>query len=127
MREKRTYKKQEFVSPSQEQKENEKGSLRDWFDGKILVRDNVVRQLPLFVFIVILSMVYIGGKYRYENKFREYRELKKEVTLLKNKSLLLGTELMKMNRQTQVLKKLEERKMELRPSSDLPVRIKVKK
>ena len=60
----------EFVDQKIEQKEIRKGSLWDVFDGSVLTRDRVVRQLPFVLFVTFLIILYIGNRYHAEKVIR---------------------------------------------------------
>lgn len=111
----------EFISAKQEQREADKISWKDLMSGDILTRGAVVRQLPFLLFIVVLMMVYIANQHAYVNKHRQFSKMKEEVAVLRFKSMELRAELMKYSRQSQVMKRIADRKMGLELSSEPPV------
>ncbi|KKK84906.1 hypothetical protein LCGC14_2778610, partial [marine sediment metagenome] len=47
----------EFVDQKIEQKEIRKGSVWDIFDGSVLTKDRVVRQLPFVLYVTFLIIL----------------------------------------------------------------------
>ncbi|MBS9768541.1 MAG: hypothetical protein KGV44_13520 [Flavobacteriaceae bacterium] len=111
----------EFISAKQELREAEKTSWEDLMSGDVLTRASVVKQLPFIVFIVVLMMFYIANQHKYVAIHREFGKLKKEVAVLRFKSMELRAELMKYSRQSQVLQRISDRKLGLELSSEPPV------
>ncbi len=114
-------KEREFISVKQEQREADKISWNDLMSADIFTRTAVVRQLPFMLFIVLLMMLYIANQHSYVRKHRELGRMKKEVAVLRFKSMELRAELMKYSRQSQVLKRIEDKKMGLELSSEPPI------
>ncbi len=96
-------KEKEFISAKQELREAEKFSWEDLLSGDILTRKSVMKQLPFMLFVVALMMIYIANQHKYVAVHREFGQLKKEVEVLRFKSMELRAELMKYSRQSQVL------------------------
>ncbi len=114
-------KEKEFVSAKQELREEEKVSWEDLLSGDILTRKSVMKQLPFMLFIVALMMIYIANQHKYVAVHREFGQLKKEVEVLRFKSMELRAELMKYSRQSQVLQRISDRDLGLELSSEPPV------
>ena len=77
----------EFVDQHVEQKEIRKGSVWDIFDGSLLTRDTVVRQLPFVLFITFLIILYIGNRYHAEKVIRETMQLQNELRELRARAI----------------------------------------
>ncbi len=114
-------KEQEFVSAKQEQREEDRISWNDFMSGDIITRAAVVKQLPFILFIVALMMVYIANQHSYVKKHRELGKMKREVAVLRFKSMELRAELMKYSRQSQVLRRIEDKNLGLELSSEPPI------
>jgi hypothetical protein len=117
----------EFVDQKVEQKEIRKGSVWDVFDGSVLTRDTVVRQLPFVLFITFLIILYIGNRYHAEKIIRETLQLQTELKELRARAISTASELEFISRQSEVARLLEKRSMGLQEAVDPPVKITVKK
>jgi hypothetical protein len=117
----------EFVDQKIEQKEIRKGSVWDIFDGSLLTRDTVVRQLPFILFITFLIILYIGNRYHAEKVIRETMQLQTELRELRARSISTASELEFISRQSEVAKLIDKRSMGLQEAVDPPVKITVKK
>src|SRR5512145_1854648 len=53
--------------------------IRELLDGTILVRENVLRQLPFVLFLTFLGIIYIGNRFHAERMVRKISEMKTEV------------------------------------------------
>ena len=117
----------EFVDHKIEHKEIRKGSVWDVFDGSLLTRDTVVRQLPFVLFITFLIILYIGNRYHAEKVIRETMLLQTELRELRARAISTASELEFISRQSEVAKMISKRSMGLHEALDAPVKITVKK
>jgi hypothetical protein len=117
----------EFVDQKIEQKEIRKASVWDVFDGSLLTRDRVVRQLPFVLFITFLIILYIGNRYHAEKVIRETMQLQTEVRELRARAISTASELEFISRQSEVAKMVTKRSMGLHEALDPPIKISVKK
>ncbi len=117
----------EFVDQKIEQREIRKGSVWDLFDGSLLTRETVVRQLPFVLFITFLIILYIGNRYHSEKVIKETMQLQTELRELRARAISTASELEFISRQSEVTKMIEERSMGLQEAVDPPVKITVQK
>jgi hypothetical protein len=117
----------EFVDQHIEQKEIRKGSVWDIFDGSLLTRDTVVRQLPFVLFITLLIILYIGNRYHAEKVIRETMQLQNELKELRARAISTASELEFISTQSEVAKMVQHRSMGLEEAVDPPVKITVKR
>ena len=117
----------EFVDQKIEQKEIRRGSIWDVFDGSVLTRDRVVRQLPFVFFITFLIILYIGNRYHAEKLIRQTLKLQTELRELRAKSISTASELEFISRQSEVVKLVESRGLGLQEAVAPPVKISVAK
>jgi hypothetical protein len=117
----------EFVDQKIEQKEIRKGSVWDLFDGSLLTRETVVRQLPFVLFITFLIILYIGNRYHSEKVIRETMQLQTELRELRARAISTASELEFISRQSEVARMIEERSMGLHEAVDPPVKITIQK
>lgn len=116
----------EFVDQKIEQKEIRKGSVWDVFDGSVLTRDKVVRQLPFVLFIALLIIFYIGNRYHSEKMIRQTMELQTELKELRARAISTASELEFMSRQSEVAKLVESKGLGLKEAVEPPIKITVK-
>lgn len=122
MEEKKT--DREFIDEKPEKsKEPLAGSVRDFIDGSVLTRDFVMRQLPFIIFLAVLAILYIGNRYHAEKLVRRSGELQAELKELRAEAITVSAELMHLSRQSEVLKLLEERNLDLSASLEPPKKI----
>ncbi len=117
----------EFIDQIEEVKESKKGILKEVFDGSILTRDAVTRQLPFLAFLAFLALVYIGNRYHAEKIVREESKMQTEIKELRAKSISIAAELMDMSRQSEVSRLIKEKGMDLKEAVRPPNRLIVEK
>jgi len=117
----------EFVDQKIEQKEIRKGSVWDVFDGSVLTRDKVVRQLPFVLFITFLIILYIGNRYHSEKMIRQTMKLQTELKELRARAISTASELEFISRQSEVAKLVESRGLGLEEAVKPPIKITVTK
>lgn len=117
----------EFVDQKLEQKEIRKGSLRDIFDGTVLTRERVTRQLPFILFITLLMIIYIGNRYHAEKVIRESILLQTELKELRARAISTASELEYISTRTEVAKRVRVQVPGLREAENPPYKIEVRK
>lgn len=114
----------EFVDQKVESRELKETSLRDFLDGTIITRKNVVKQLPFIIFLCFLGIIYIGNRYHAEKVIREITQKQEQVKNLRAEEITTASELMKISRQSEVVKLVKEKNLGLVESTDPPAKIK---
>ncbi len=117
----------EFIDQKAEQKEIRKGSVWDLFDGSVLTRERVVKQLPFVLFIAFLIILYIGNRYQAEKVIRQTQVLQAELKELRARAISTASELEFISRQTEVAKLVERRGLGLKEAVEPPIKISVPK
>ena len=117
----------EFVDQKLEQKEIRRGSVWDVFDGTVLTRDIVTRQLPFVLFLTFLIILYIGNRYHSEKVIRETLILQTELKELRSRSISTASELEFISRQSEVAKRVDDHSLGLKEAVNPPLKIEVKK
>ena len=115
----------EFVDQKIEQKEIRKGSVWDVFDGSLLTRDKVVRQLPFVLFVTFLIILYIGNRYHAEKVIRKTMELQTELKELRARAISPASELEFISRQSEVAKLVKSKGLGLKEAVEPPIKITV--
>jgi hypothetical protein len=75
--------------------------------GTFLTREDVTRQLPFLIFIVVLALVYISNSYSSEKLALTIERVKKENEVLRYEHISMKSQLMDYSRQSEVAKKLK--------------------
>jgi hypothetical protein len=114
----------DFVSEAEGAEPDNGKILKGLIDGTLLTRGYVTRQMPFFLFIAFLGLVYIGNRYHAEKTRTKIAKLKIELMELRSEALYTSSELMKMGRQTEVAREIKERGLSLKESLVPPKKIK---
>lgn len=114
----------EFVDQKEESRELKGASLREFLDGTVITRKNVVKQLPFLVFLCLIGIVYIGNRYHAEKVVRDITKMQEEVKNLRAEEITTASELMKISRQSEVIKLIKEKELGLEESTEPPAKIK---
>jgi hypothetical protein len=113
----------EFIDQKKERRENKSNSLREFLTGNLLASKKVVEQLPYIIFVSLLIFLYIANRYHAEKIARETMLLKEEVKELRAEATSSYTRLMRMSRQSQVEKLVENQGIGLRQITKPPQKI----
>ncbi len=77
-------------------------SVIDVLDGSFLTKENVVKQIPFVVFIVVLSAFYISNTFKAEHTFKEIRETENDLKELRSEYISTAALLMFTSKQSEV-------------------------
>jgi hypothetical protein len=111
------------VTGSQEEKDLPKFRIRELLDGTILVRENVLKQLPFVLFLTFLGIIYIGNRFHAERMVRKISEMKTEVGNLRSEEITITSELMNISRPSEVAALVASKNMGLKESMVPPKKI----
>lgn len=114
----------EFVDQKEESKELKGTSIRDFLDGTIITRKNVVKQLPFIIFLSIIGIIYIGNRFHAEKVIRDITKAQEEVKNLRAEEITTASELMRISRQSEVIRLVKEKNLGLEESTEPPAKIK---
>jgi len=116
----------EFIDITIKGKPNKKSTVKEVLDGSLLTRDIFVRQLPYIFFLAFVALIYIANRYHAEKVIRETTALQIEIKDLRSEAITTASELMHISKQSEVIKLIENRNLNLVESKEPPVVIKVK-
>lgn len=97
--------------------------VKEIIDGTILVRENVIRQLPFLLFLTLLGIIYIGNRFHAEKMVRQIEQLKVEVNNLRSEQITTTSELMNISRPSEVAALVESKGLELKESMEPPKKL----
>jgi hypothetical protein len=107
----------------QEEQDTPKFRIRELLDGTILVRENVLKQLPFVLFLTLLGIIYIGNRFHAERMVRKISEMKTEVGNLRSEEITITSELMNISRPSEVAALVASKNMGLKESMVPPKKI----
>jgi cell division protein FtsB len=117
----------EFIDSKIEREEITGFSFKSIIDGSLLTVRSVVKQIPFILFLVLLALIYIANRYQAEKMIRQIDSLKTEVKDLRAEEITTASELMNLNRPSNVQKLIEEKQLGLTISDEPPYKIVKKK
>lgn len=117
----------EFIIEKPEVKVSRKGVVKEILDGSVLTREVVIRQLPFVLFLTMIAFIYIGNRYHSEKLVRRANELHRELRDLRAQAITTSAELMHISRQSEVIKLMRQKDLELKESMEPPKKLIVKK
>jgi len=104
--------------------EPQKFRIKELLDGSVLVRENMIKQLPFVLFLTFLGIIYIGNRFHAERMVRQINELKTEVSNLRAEQITTTSELMNISRPSEVAELVESKNMGLKESMEPPKKLK---
>jgi len=116
----------EFVDYKEEKKEHKYFSFKELLSGSVLTRQIVVNQLPYLIFLTLLAIIYIGNRYHAERLVRETLTLQKEIKELRAEAITTSAKLMYISKQSEVVKLVQEKNLDLEESHIPPLKINLK-
>lgn len=112
----------EFISSKQENKEVLKETLKGFIDGR-LVSSLVHKNIVFVLYIVLLALIYISNVFYTERAHRRRMLLEEEVKELRFESIATSSKLMFKSKESEVLKYIEKKGLELHESDVPPIKI----
>jgi len=91
-------------------------SVRDLIDGSLLTRKAILRQLPFVLFLSFLAVLYIGNRYHAIRIMRETMKVQDELKELRANSITTAAQLMNLSRQSQLVKMVQDKGLDLKES-----------
>ncbi|MDF1548947.1 MAG: FtsL-like putative cell division protein [Bacteroidales bacterium] len=102
-------------------------NIKQFLSGNILVQESIRKHLWYILFVVLLSVIYINNKYKTESILVDIIRLQGEVKELRDRSVSYASELMSISRESEVLKIIERKNVDLKELKLPPQKIVVKK
>lgn len=114
----------EFDDVQNEPKESKRSmGIKDLLNGNILSRDGFSSQVPYFLFLAFIAVLYIANQYRYEKLVKKSQELQIEVKNLRAESITTAAQLMFISKQSEVAKLIEAKGLGLEESVVPPKKV----
>lgn len=102
-------------------------NFKQFIDGNIFVQDSIKKQTLYILFLVLLSVIYINNKYKTEALMVNILKNQKEVKELRDRSIDYASELMSLSRESEVIRIIESKKLDLKELKSPPEKILIKK
>ncbi|MCX7728872.1 MAG: FtsL-like putative cell division protein [Bacteroidia bacterium] len=77
------------------------------FGGKYLENQMVIENIPFFIFLIFIGLLYITNTNIADKKIRNINKLNKELKELRSEYIITKSELMFLNKQSEIAKRLE--------------------
>ncbi|MGD9994662.1 MAG: FtsL-like putative cell division protein [Salinivirgaceae bacterium] len=101
--------------------------LKNVLDGSILTKDVVIEQLPYLLFLTFVAVLYIGNRYHSEKIVRETSKTQTELKELRAESITTASKLMYISKQSEVIKLVNKKGLELEEAVEPPKKLRVAK
>ncbi len=101
--------------------------LKSVLGGSILASEKVIKQLPFVIFLAFLGIALITNRYRTEKTIRKMEMVRDSLREFKSESVIHETQLMFINRPSEVARRVIERKIDLIEPIEPAKRVKVDK
>ena len=102
-------------------------TLKTFMGGSLLASEKAIRQLPFIGFLVLLCMLLIANRYWSEKNITRIEDAQDSIKNLRAQSVIYEIELMKMDRPSEVVEKVEKSGLGLIEPKEPAMRLKVKK
>lgn len=113
--------------PSPKKAKAASGGLRSFLGGGVLASEKVLKHLPLLFLIVFFGILLITNRYWSQRTIRQMEAVQDSIKELKAEAVTWETELMKMNRPSEIAAKVKENGLELLEPQVPARKIKVKR
>jgi cell division protein FtsL len=118
--------KVEFIDTNIEKEEITGFTLKGIIDGSILTVSSFVKQVPFILYLVLLTIIYIGNRYHAERVFRNMINLKDEVRDLRAEEITAASELMNLSKPSKVQDLIDQKGLGLKEPTRPPYKIVVR-
>jgi len=103
--------------------EEVKFSFRDLIDGNVLTRSYVRKQRPFVFLLVLIAFLSIANRNHAEKMVIMGNRLQTEVKEIRSHSISVSSELMRVSRESEVIRMIHQNGMDLEESLDPPKKL----
>jgi hypothetical protein len=108
-------------------KNNKRPGVKKWIGGAILTDDRVTKQIPFLIFLALLAVLLITNRNWSERTIRKVEVLQETLDELRSESITLSAKLMNSSRPSEIVRKVENAKIDLQEPLRPPQKLVVKK
>lgn len=94
-------------------------TIKDFASGRIFLNEFLLRQGKLMLLIIVLTFFYMNNRMVCEKMLHKIDSLNKELTTIKNLSIITETELLKAGREQEIEQRIAEKGLNL-TALDMP-------
>lgn len=102
-------------------------SFRDFIEMQTFTQERVTRNLPFVLLVAILGIFYITNQFHAEKLVNEVNQLKKERKEKRAEYISAASDLMRITRQSEVVKRVNKVGLGLMPLTSPPKKILIEK
>ena len=114
-------------SNQKEKVKNRKPILKSFLGGSILASEKALSQIPFVLFIVFLFILIIANRYWSEKTITQMEVVQDSIKELRASSVTFETELMRMNRPSEIANKVHESGLDLEEAKEPARKLNVEK
>jgi cell division protein FtsL len=96
-------------------------TFRDVLNGNFLTTNFFRKQYGLLIMIAVLLFFYVDNRYYCETQLAKEIEVKKKIQDVKYEYLTISAELMQLSRESNVLKMVQEKGLNLKETNTPPI------
>ena len=111
----------------EDKRKNTGSFLKELLSGSMVTEKIILKNLWYVLLITFLAAVYIGNRFHAEKITRETTRLQQELKELRSESLATSAELMYISRQSEVLRLVREKGLNLEEMKSPPYKLLVDK
>ena len=111
----------------EDKRKNTGSFLKELLSGSMVTEKIILKNLWYVLLITFLAAVYIGNRFHAEKITRETTRLQQELKELRSESLATSAELMYISRQSEVLRLVREKGLNLEEMKSPPFKLLVDK
>lgn len=100
-------------------------SFRDLIDGNVLTRKAVLRQSRFVLLLVLIAFVSIANRNHAEKTVIRLNSLQQDVKELRSKSITISSDLVRISRQSEVVRLVNRYELELEENLEPPQKLMV--
>lgn len=108
-----------------EKQKKQKISAKQILLGNVLLNDQVIKWMPVIIFLAIMGLLMISSRFKGEKVIRKMVVIQDSVRELRSESSLIESELMMLTKYSTIQKEVEKRGLGLKISGQPPVKIEV--
>lgn len=108
------------IDVEKERKEHKINFIKNFITGNILVQSKLIKQIPYFLFLVFLAIIYITNRYNFEKFYKKLSNLEEEVKNLRCEQITTSAKLMNLSRRSSVLELIEKYNLDLIEPEETP-------
>ncbi|MEA3446074.1 MAG: FtsL-like putative cell division protein [Bacteroidota bacterium] len=101
---------------NEQSKRSTKGLVMDILDGSILNKSGLIQHLSYIFFLGMLGIIYIGNRYHAENLIKETKRAEKTLYDTHYEAVSVSSNLVLKQNQSNILKLLKIKGIEIKPS-----------